>query len=112
MRKLKTSDIPSFCRCLKKLGVKDKIQAVAKEANNMRDVWDQGFDLIWGIFDLATETEGENALYSFLAGPFEMTAQEVADLDMETLFANLQQLAEENNLAHFFKFAAKSMKLN
>lgn len=110
MRKLKTSDIPSFCRCLKKIGLKDKIQAVAKEANNAKDVWDKGFDMIWGIFDLATEAEGENALYDFLAGPFEMSAKEVADLDIEVLFANLKQLAEENNLLSFFKFAAKSMK--
>lgn len=110
MRKLKTSDIPAFCRCLKKLGVKDKIQTVAKEANNVQDVWDRGFELIWGIFDLATEAEGENALYEFLAGPFEMQPREVADLDFEVLFDNLKQLAEENNLNVFFKFAAKSMK--
>ena len=110
MRKLKTSDIPSFCRCLKKIGLKDKIQAVAKEANNVKDVWDKGFDMIWGIFDLATEAEGETALYEFLAGPFEMSAKEVEDLDIEVLFANLKQLAEENNLLSFFKFAAKSMK--
>lgn len=110
MRKLKTSDIPAFCRCLKKLGIKDKIQAVAKEADNMQDVWDQGFDLIWGIFDLATEAEGEQALYNFFAGPFEMKPQEVADLEVEVLFANLKHLAEENNLLSFFKFAAKSMK--
>lgn len=110
MRKLKTSDIPSFCRCLKKLGFKDKIQAIAKDAENARDVWDRGFDLIWGIFDLATEAEGETSLYEFLAGPFEMSAQEVADLDIEILFNNLQQLAEENNLIGFFKSAAKLMK--
>ena len=110
MRKLKTSDIPSFCRCLKKLGFKDKIQAVAKEAENAKDVWDRGFDLIWGIFDLATEAEGEYALYEFLAGPFEMKPKEVADLDFVILFDNLKQLAEENNLLVFFKSAAKLMK--
>ena len=110
MRKLKTSDIPSFCRCLKKLGFKDKIQAIAKEADNAKDVWDKGFDMIWSIFDLATEAEGENALYEFFAGPFEMSAKEVADLDFEVLFDNLKQLAEENNLLGFFKSAAKLMK--
>lgn len=110
MRKLKTSDIPAFCRCLKKLGVKEKIQTVAKEANDMGDVWDQGFELIWSVFDLATEADGETALYDFLAGPFEMTGPEVADLDLEILISNVKQLAEENNLLSFFKFAAKSMK--
>lgn len=110
MRKLKTSDIPAFCRCLKKIGVKEKIQTVAKEANNVQDVWDKGFDLIWGIFDLATEAEGEQALYEFFAGPFEMRPKEVADLSFDVLVANLKQLAEENNLYSFFKFAASSMK--
>lgn len=110
MRKLKTVDIPAFCRCLKKLGMKDKIQTIAKEANNTQDIWDRGFNLVWDIFDLATEAEGEQALYAFLAGPFEMTPQEVAELDFETLIDNLKQLAADNNLASFFKFAAKSMK--
>lgn len=110
MRKLKTSDIPSFCRCLKKLGVKEKIQTIAKEANNVHDLWDKGFDLIWGIFDLATEAEGEQFLYEFFAGPFEMQPKEVADLSIDALFANLKQLSEENNLTDFFKFADRSMK--
>ncbi len=110
MRKLKTSDIPAFCRCLKKIGVKDQIQAISKEADSAKDMWDKGFDLIWGIFDLATEAEGENALYDFLAGPFEMSAKEVADLEFDILFNNLKQLADENNLTVFFGSAAKLMK--
>ncbi len=110
MRKLKTSDIPAFCRCLKRLGVKEKIQTIAKEADSTKDVWDRGFDMIWDIFDLATEAEGEGALYEFLAGPFEMKPQEVADLDFEVLFANLKRMAEENNLTGFFKSAAGLMK--
>lgn len=110
MRKLKTTDIPAFCRCLKKIGVKDQIQAISKESDSAKDIWDKGFDLLWGIFDLATEANGENALYEFLAGPFEMQPREVADLDFDILFNNLRQLAEENNLTVFFKSAAKLMK--
>lgn len=110
MRKLKTTDIPAFCRCLKKLGVKENIQTIAKESSSMHDLWDKGFDLVWSIFDLATEKEGEQVLYAFLAGPFEMQPKEVEDLDLDVLFANLKQLAEENNLLVFFKFAASSMK--
>lgn len=110
MRKLKTTDIPAFCRCLKKIGIKDRIKQIAEESNKIQDVWDKGFDLIWGIFDVATEQAGEKYLYEFLAGPFEVTPEEVADLDLDILFANLKQMAEENNLLTFFKFAAKSMK--
>ena len=110
MRKLKTSDIPVLCRCLKRLGVKEQFKTIAKESNGLKDAWDKGFDLIWSIFDAATEQSGENLIYEFLAGPFEMQEQEVADLDFDILSANLKQLAEENNLMAFFKFAAKSMK--
>lgn len=110
MRRIKTSDIPCLCRCLKKLGLKEKFKAVAQEANNTKDVWDKGFDLLWELFDSATETQGEAAIYEFLAGPFEMTAEEVANLDLDALWANLKQLAEENNLGTFFKSAARLMK--
>ena len=110
MRKLKTSDIPSFCRCLKKLGVKDQFKAIASEAESARDAWARGFDLIWGIFDAATEQSGETALYDFLAGPFEVSSQEVADMDLGDLFAGIQKLMEDENLVTFFKFAAQLMK--
>lgn len=110
MRKIKTSDIPVLCRCLKKIGLKEKFKEIAAEANTMTDVWDRGFDLVWGLFDAATEQSGEAVIYDFLAGPFEMTPEEVRDLDVDALFRNLKQLAEENNLPVFFKSAARSMK--
>lgn len=110
MRKLKTADIPALCRCVKRIGLKEQLRSIAQEANTAEDVWNQGFDIIWTIIDIATEKESEFAIYEFLAGPFEMTAKEVADLDLDVMMANLRQLAEENNLANFFKAAAGSMK--
>lgn len=110
MRKLKTSDVPVLCRCLKRLGLKEKIRDIAQQAKTAEDVWGSGFDFIWDLFDIITEQAGENVIYEFLAGPFEMPPAEVADLDLDVLVANLKQLAEENNLASFFKFAAASMK--
>lgn len=101
MRKLKTSDIPAFCRCLKKLGVKEKVKDLAQKSDTAADAWSKGFDALWDVFDLATEAEGEAHLYAFLAGPFEMTPEEVADLPLPDLFAKCKQLAEENDLAGF-----------
>lgn len=110
MRKLKTSDVPVLCRCLKKLGLKEKVRTLALEANSAAEAWTRGFDTVWELFDAATETEGEMELYRFLAGPFEMTPEEVRDLDLDVLMANLQQLAADNNLLTFFKFAARAMR--
>lgn len=109
MRKLKTTDIPSLCRTVKKLGLREKFQAIAREANTGRDVVDRGFDLVWDLFDAATEVNGEMAIYEFLAGPFEMAPEEVRDLDLDILFSNFQQMAVENNLTVFFKSAARLM---
>lgn len=110
MRKLKTADIPVFCRCAKRLGLKEQIRAIAQTANTAADVWDQGFDFIWNLFDVATEENGEAAIYEFLSGPFEMTPEEVKDLDLDVLFENIRQLAAQNNLVGFFKTAAASMR--
>jgi hypothetical protein len=110
MRKLKTADIPVLCRCVKRLGMKDKIREIAQAADTVQDIWSFGFDFVWDLFDIATEKEGEKALYEFLAGPFEMTPKQVSELDLDVLMANIQQLVQENNLAGFFKFAAASMR--
>lgn len=110
MRKLKTADIPTFCRCLKRIGAKELIKAIAQQADNAKDVWSLGFDALWDLFDLATEKGGESAIYEFLAGPFEMTTAEVADLELDVLMSNLKQLADENNLSGFFKSATALMR--
>ena len=110
MRKLKTADIPACCRCLKKLGLEEKLRALAKKSNTMADAWDNGFDLFWDIFDRATEADGEAVIYSFLAGPFEMTAQEVADLEVPDLLERMKQLAVENDLVGFFRSVGSLMK--
>lgn len=110
MRKLKTADIPVLCRCVKRLGMKDKIREIAQAADTVQDIWSFGFDFVWDLFDIATEKEGEKALYEFLAGPFEMTPKQVSELDLDVLMGNVRQLVQENNLVGFFKFAAASMK--
>lgn len=110
MRKLKTSDIPAFCRCLKVIGIKDQLHQISKNATSTADVWEKGFDLLWNIFDVATENKGEKALYSFLAGPLEKTAQEVEDMDLADFLVDMKQLATENDLATFFKSAGALMK--
>lgn len=110
MRKLKTCDVPSFCRCLKRLGVREQFRAAAAESDSAKELWDRGFDLVWGIFDAATEQSGENALYDFLSGPFEMSAADVSNLDLGDLLKGIQELVADENLTAFFKFAAASMK--
>ncbi|MDD6678326.1 MAG: hypothetical protein PUF71_02930 [Firmicutes bacterium] len=110
MRKLKTADIPAFCRCLKNSGIKGFIRATAKTADNVKDIWDNGFEILWGLFELMTEQPAELELYQFLAGPFETTPEKLAAMDMADFLSGIKQLVKENDLDSFFKFAAESMK--
>ena len=61
-------------------------------------------------FDAATEAAGEKHIYAFFAGPFEMTAEAVADMEIPAFFEAIKQLAKENDLAAFFKSAGALMK--
>lgn len=110
MRKLETSDVFAACRLVKKLGLKEKFKAIAEEANEARDVFTKGYDLIWDLFDTATEQQSEAEIYAFLAGPLEMTPEEVSHLHLDKLLESLQQMAVENNLIGFFKSAARLMR--
>ena len=80
------------------------------KADTAQDLYDKGFDIIWTMVEMATEKDGEAAIYDFLAGPFEMTPDQVGQLELDVLVSNLKQLAAENNLASFFKTAAGSMR--
>lgn len=110
MRKLETGDVFAAARLVKKIGIKEKFKAIAEEANNAGDVFDKGYELIWDLFDSATDQQCEAEIYAFLSGPLEMTPEEVSHLPLDELFKSLQQLAAENNLAAFFKFAARLKK--
>lgn len=110
MRKLITKDVPAFCRVVKKLGIKEEFKRIAQDADTVGDVWSKGYELIWSVFDLATEAAGEGVLYEFLAGPFQMPAEAVGELPLSELFDGLNYIADDPSLIPFFKLAAKLMK--
>lgn len=110
MRKLVASDIMSFCRCIKKIGVKDEIKKIAMSADSGKDAWNKGFELIYNIFDLATEKNGEANIYEFLSGPFEMPAEDVKNMELPEFITAVKKLATENNLMAFFGSATALMR--
>ena len=110
MRKLETSDVFAAARLMKKFGLKEKFKEAAEKADSARDIFDKGYDFIWDLFDTATEQQSEKDIYTFLAGPLEMTPEEVSHLHLDKLLESLQQMAAENNLVGFFKSAARFLK--
>lgn len=110
MRKLQTKDIFAFCRCIKVIGVKDEINKLCKNSDAITDVWNQGFELVYNIFEAASEKKSESYIYEFLSGPFEMPAKEIQDIELNEFFKLVKQFAEENDLVNFFKNASALMK--
>lgn len=110
MRKLNTSDVFTFARCLKAIGIKDELKNIAQNSDNIGDAWSKGFDLIYNLLDLATEKNGEKHIYEFLASPFEMKPKDVEEMPLPEFFENCKKLSEENDLKGFFKSAGKLMK--
>ena len=118
MRKLIFSDIFVAGRIIKKLELKEKLKEiyskVQEEKKNISNDEERenltentGIDIIYAIFTECVESKMENALYEFLAGPFEMKPEEVKNLEIEEVINKFKQLAKENNLIDFFKKAGQ-----
>jgi hypothetical protein len=107
VRALKTSDIFAFSRCLKTIGIKDEIKKIAENKEKYKNQTDAGIDIIYKIFDMATEKNGEKEIYKFLAGPFEMKPDEVENLAIDELIKNIKQLGNPDVLKTFFKQAVR-----
>ena len=110
MRKLKTKDVPAFCRLLKAIGAKEEIKRICEEANSARDAFGAGFELIYTLIELATESKAEGLVYEFLSGILEMPAEDIGDLDLPDFAGFMKQLAAENDLSGFFGSALDTMK--
>lgn len=106
MRKLNVSDAFELSRTVKALGVKENIKAAAKAD----DQWEGGFEVIWSLFDLATEKNAEKEIYKFLARPFEMKPEDVESMDLTELIEKLELLMQENDLKRFFANLQRLMK--
>ena len=103
MRKLKMSDIFTAMRVIKKAGLKEEIKPLIRTAGSGElNVEDVGIEGILTMIEILSEKKSEQAIYEVLAGPFEMTPEEVQNLDLDRLQDLLGDLAKENDLKRFF----------
>lgn len=106
MRKLRTTDLFEAARLIKKANLRAEMKPLmdmVAEKKGISSIEEIGLEGALAIMEVLVEKKSEQAFYEFLAGPFEMTSKEVADLDIETLFEMLGRLSKENNLTVFIK---------
>jgi len=107
MRKLQSSDLFATLRVIKKANLKEEIKPIIKKASEGEmDLKDVGIEGMLGVVEILTEKKAEKAIYEVLAGPFEITVDEVEKMDLIELAENLETLAQENDLKRFFTLLA------
>jgi len=104
MRKLNTPDVFKAFRVITKSSLKDELQKVIEDLakNGFDTVEKVGIEGILATIGCLSDEKTEKMFYEVLAGPFEMTAKQVAELDIETMGQMLTELYKENNLKSFF----------
>lgn len=113
MKKLKLPDSFAFARIIESSGCKDDIcnfiDSIDFE-NNLEVDDTFAFKFFIRTFIALAKEDTEKLVYEFLAGVFEMTTDEVRDLDFEELGNQFKELVRVNNIKNFLKGAQELMK--
>lgn len=116
MRGLQTSDIIAAARVLTKIGLKEEIKEVARQAEenknsknnkNKKDKFDFGFDLIFGVIEKATQKNAEREIYIFIADLLECTPEEVEKMNPAKMLKALLEVANVEEWKDFFGYVRK-----
>lgn len=100
MRKLITHDAFLAFRVLKEIDIKQELIRMAEAVRN-KDEEDTeklktevGMELIMGVLANAGTESAERAVYAFLAGPMEIPAGELAQMDLLEFMGEIKKLIE------------------
>lgn len=110
MRNLQTRDIFAMARLITSLNLKDELKKIADNVDKNSNVNDIGYEVIFTVFSKCTDKESEKKIYEFLAGPLEIKAVEVADLDPIDLVERVLQIADINKWKYFLSKASQLIK--
>lgn len=114
MRKLVTEDLFAFTKILKKANVQSEFEKLFEEGYTMKgkknvDVEKFGIHVFTTLLSACGEDGVDNAVYKFLAHPFEMTVDDVKALPIDDLFLKVKELVKTNNMEAFFGTVGKLM---
>lgn len=122
MRNLNGHDVFMALRVLKRVGVKDELIELATYMNRVADgkaaVTEEkqekvGARLIFGLLSNAGDEAAEKAVFEFLAGPLETTAEELAQRDLLDLCEDVDKYIknmDRERWSGFFRSLSASLK--
>ncbi len=107
MRNLNFGDMFQLARIIKKLKIKDELKDITSNITEKSNKMEIGIDLMYVIFDKATEKQAEQEIYKFLSRPFEVKPEEVEKMDLFEVVENFSKVANLEEWKVFLKQAAK-----
>ncbi|MCI8336975.1 MAG: hypothetical protein HFI72_07475 [Peptococcaceae bacterium] len=103
MRKLQTIDVFNALRVVKRAGIKEQLMPYIKELTKKeKSIENLGIASVLTLVEILSEQKAEMAIYEVLSGPFEVSADDVAKMNLDVFTENLEVLSRENNLPAFF----------
>lgn len=115
MRKLRVGDAFAGARLIKAAGVKEEITNIIMLVKSGAQVKAEevGIDLILSVMDGLADTGAEKKMYEFFAGPMEMTAEEINNLEIMEFIEKIKEFIKEQDMdgwKTFFQSVLKLMK--
>lgn len=107
MRNLNLGDAFQLARIIKKLKIKDELKDITSNITEKSNKMEIGMDLMYAIFDKATEKQAEQEIYKFLSRPFEVKPEEVEKMGLFEVVENFSKVANLEEWKAFLKQAAK-----
>lgn len=107
MKTLGMEHVFSATRLLIKIGVREEVRAVAKQAeeNKTKAIkFDMGFDLLFGILEKAVQKSAEEEIYKFIADLLECDPDEVRKMKPLDLCKQLEKVASIEEWKDFFGY--------
>ena len=107
MRNLNFGDAFQLARIIKKLKIKNELKEITSNITEESNKMEIGMDLMYAIFDKATEKQAEQEIYKFLSRPFEVKPEEVEKMGLFEVVENFSKVANLEEWKAFLKQAAK-----
>ncbi|MDK0978042.1 hypothetical protein P5F73_00690 [Clostridium perfringens] len=107
MRNLNFGDAFQLARVIKKLNLKDELKEIYSGVTEESNEQEIGVDLIYTIFDKATEKQAEQEIYKFLSRPFQIDSKEVENMDLLDVIERFSKLANIEGWKSFLKQVVK-----
>lgn len=106
MRKANVNDLFNITRLVTELGVKEQLFNAQKGKEDIEKI---GFDFFYIVFENATSKESQKKIYDILSGPFEMNADEIGTMDIDSLISSFRECFNISTIVNFIKRAQSTM---